>query len=159
MHEVYLTQCNAAAGQPAFLVTSEESSDEAIYNLLINKKENPYKNGCMNNPGCESIPNIGSIPRGKYRVDVDNLDDASLLRNTGRFVTGKGDWGDWRVPLKPISVSEKIKRSDFFIHGGIFSGSAGCIDIGGGLLGNEATDRLLKDLSSNSGKDVILTVN
>jgi len=38
------------------------------------------------------------------------------------------------------------------------AGSAGCIDIGGGILGNEMTDRLLKDLLSDRDGSVTIVV-
>ncbi|HLE18719.1 MAG TPA: hypothetical protein VI728_10600 [Syntrophales bacterium] len=44
------------------------------------------------------------------------------------------------------------------MHGGSMAGSAGCIDIGGGILGNEMTDRLLKDLLSDRDGSVTIVV-
>jgi hypothetical protein len=38
------------------------------------------------------------------------------------------DWGDARVTLRP--AGDTCGRSGFFLHGGVISGSAGCIDVG-----------------------------
>ena len=75
-----------------------------------------------------------------------------------------GDYADlskknkyiWRARLHPISA--KTDRYGFFLHGGSMAGSAGCIDIGGGILGNESTDGLLKDLLSDRDGSVTLVV-
>ena len=40
-------------------------------------------------------------------------------------------------------------RDKFFIHGGSIKGSAGCIDVGGGLTGDQGTDKLLNIISSS----------
>ncbi|MBI5468335.1 MAG: DUF2778 domain-containing protein [Deltaproteobacteria bacterium] len=112
------------------------------------------KGKCMNNPDCESNSWEGPIPRGIYRIDVSELDNPGLLKDLARNAIL--DWGDWRVTLHPVSV--KTKRSGFFLHGGSKAGSAGCIDIGGGIFGNESTDRLLKDLLSDRDGSVTLVV-
>jgi hypothetical protein len=46
-----------------------------------------------------------------------------------------GDWGDYRVPLHPASGTDTLDstgqpRGGFFLHGGKYPGSAGCIDVG-----------------------------
>ncbi len=53
-----------------------------------------------------------------------------------------GDWGDWRIRIHAKPTTNTWGRDKFFIHGGSFDGSAGCIDIGGGQWGNNQTDRL-----------------
>ena len=58
----------------------------------------------------------------------------------------RGDWGDWRAPLVPTKGTKTHGRDGFFIHGGGITGSAGCIDLGGGLFGDELTNRLLQDI-------------
>ncbi len=63
------------------------------------------------------------------------------------FFKKKGsDWGDWYVPLNPVPGTEIFGRSGFYLHGGVFPGSAGCIDIGGGVIGNENTKKLMHDI-------------
>jgi len=63
----------------------------------------------------------------------------------------KGDWGDWRKSLHPVFGSVKHGRFGFFMHGGRFAGSAGCIDIGGGVFGNQITDKV-KNTINNSDR-------
>lgn len=38
-----------------------------------------------------------------------------------------------------------------FIHGGSYTGSAGCIDVGGGLAGNDRTDLLKLGIKASPG--------
>jgi RHS repeat-associated protein len=108
---------------------------------------------CMNVPKCEDKENIGPIPRGNYAADISQLTNPGLMGDIIRNILG--DWGDWRVPLKP---SFATKRSGFFLHGGRDPGSEGCIDIGGGIFGNSNTDRLLKDLLADPDKIVPIVV-
>jgi hypothetical protein len=51
--------------------------------------------------------------------------------------------------LTPNSDTNVFGRSGFFLHGGQFAGSAGCIDIGGGVFGNKQTDQLLQDIMND----------
>jgi len=95
--------------------------------------------------GCSpSAQDRGPIPSGLYNLDTSQLSNpgrvGDLLRNL------RGDWGDWRVPLTPAPGTVTYGRSGFFLHGGSYPGSAGCIDVGGGIFGNDLTDQLLKDL-------------
>ena len=41
--------------------------------------------------------------------------------------TGQGDWGAYNVKLKPISYQGK--RFNFYLHGGSYPGTKGCIDV------------------------------
>ena len=50
-----------------------------------------------------------------------------------------------------------VFRTNMFLHGGSFDGSAGCIDVGGGRSGNANTNRLLNDLKADpDGKIPVL---
>lgn len=40
------------------------------------------------------------------------------------------DWGIFRVPLEPKEGTNTYNRTDMYIHGGTYNGSAGCIDCG-----------------------------
>lgn len=91
---------------------------------------------CMNNATCQSIPSEGPLPMGFYTASSKNLTENSA------WTLAHGDWGDWRVALKPDPSTHTHGRSGFYIHGGFKGGSAGCIDIGGGIFGDEQTDRL-----------------
>ena len=102
--------------------------------------------------GCDAtIRNKGPIPQGSYTGEANQLTDPGLVGDILRnFAPRDGrigaDWGDWRMPLAPDSNTKTHGRTGFYIHGGQFPGSAGCIDVGGGLLGNTGTDRLKGDI-------------
>jgi len=72
------------------------------------------------------------------------------------------NWGiisvvDWRAQIFPEFTTETYGRSGFYLHGGVFKGSAGCIGIGGGIFGNEITDRVLTDIMSDTNGSVELS--
>ena len=102
----------------------------------------------MNNSDMEREPNIGPIPRGRYHIDTTQISDPNIFIDIARNMV-RGDWGDWRVPIFADSGTNTHGRSGFFLHGGLFLGSAGCIDIGGGLFGDASTARLLRDLQAD----------
>jgi len=102
----------------------------------------------MNDPAAEDLEDKGPIPSGSYFVDMNKLSNPHWLRdiyNTLRY----GDWGDWNVPIAPCSGTDTHNRKGFYIHGGAIPGSAGCIDVGGGVFGNEKTDSLLRDMMND----------
>lgn len=110
-------------------------------------------------PDCNCDPSSrdnGPIPSGKYYIDTNEISKpnagVTLLRNL------RGDWGSWRVPLHPYAGTVTYGRSGFFLHGGQFPGSAGCIDIGGGVFGNKLTNQLVEDLLANRNSLVPVTV-
>lgn len=115
---------------------------------------------CENNPGCERREDEGPIPRGGYYIDPNQIDNPPLLDDLRRnFRTprsaGGGDWGDWRVRIYPTPGTQRFGRTGFYLHGGYFDGSAGCIDIGGGIFGD---DRLLNDLRRDPDGRIPLSV-
>ncbi len=78
---------------------------------------------------------VGPIPEGWFIVDpenVQNWDNLSILQKAaasvkrGEWPGGTIAWGEHRVPIEPYQYRN---RGDFFIHGGTFPGSAGCIDL------------------------------
>jgi hypothetical protein len=110
----------------------------------------------------ESIdkPFKGPIPTGTYNIFPKELSDSAIVGDILRQV--KGDWGDWRVRLHPTSSLKTIdgkiiNRDNFFLHGGWQEGSAGCIDIGGGISGNKNTN-MIKDIILNSESDILVEV-
>lgn len=111
---------------------------------------------CRNETSCDDRPFEGPIPRGDYTIDVNDLSDPNwfgdLLRRT------RGDWGDWRVPIKPVSGTNAYGRDGFFLHLGAILGSAGCIDIGGGRFGTPRTDKLKSELLADPDMIVPLRV-
>jgi hypothetical protein len=115
------------------------------------------RDSCMNNPKCSKNKNQGPIPPGSYKIDVSELSNPGVLRGLIREM--RGDWGDWRVPVHPLPRVNTYGRSGFFLHGGIWPGSAGCIDFGGGLNGNYWSNKLLRDLLADPDGMVPVTVH
>lgn len=110
------------------------------------------KGACMSNPGCSEKPWIGPIPQGLYYAYGHELSDRPFLWDLARTLVYRTDFGDWRIPLHR-SVGGGA-RDGFFIHCGRFRGSAGCIDVGGGLIGSEKTDWLKQILQSSTRSEV-----
>ncbi|MEZ5569926.1 MAG: DUF2778 domain-containing protein, partial [Halioglobus sp.] len=92
----------------------------------------------------QTIKNAGPIPAGNYTGNSSNLTDPNFIGDLARNL--RGDWGDWRMPLLPNDGTNTFGRDGFFLHGGSGDGSAGCIDVGGGITGNSNTDRLRNDI-------------
>ena len=83
---------------------------------------------------------------------------SSALWALGRSL--RADWGSFRVPIRPEAGTLVPGRdpSSFKLHGGRRPGSAGCIDVGGGIFGDSMTQRLLKDLRSDPDGRIPLIV-
>lgn len=110
---------------------------------------------CMNELRCTHLKNVGPIPKGRYFLLSQEFSDPHLLRDIMRNL--KADWGDWRVRLYPYPEIATHGRDDFFLHCGTQKGSKGCIDVGGGILGNKSTDHL-KDALLRFAKSDLLVV-
>jgi len=106
----------------------------------------------MNDKRFVGVQEYGPIPEGTYTVRapaIERFDFGERLKLEFGGVLGvkavsvhghpihAGDWGTGRVALSPQGrlkqgpIGDVRKRSGFFLHGGILSGSSGCIDIGG----------------------------
>jgi len=114
------------------------------------------RGNCQDEPKCTRKEDSGPIPQGDYTIDSSELSNPGFLGDLRRNFLG--DWGDWRVPIHPSSGTQTFGRSDFLLHGGRKPGSKGCIDVGGGVFGNDATNRLLNDLLNDPDHLVPLTV-
>jgi hypothetical protein len=110
----------------------------------------------MNNPPCGNRPWDGPIPPGGYTIDTTQLSNPGPMGDILRNLLG--DWGDWRVPVAANPGTDTFGRGGFFLHGGWSPGSAGCLDIGGGLFGNDVTNRVLGDLLADPDRRVPVTV-
>jgi hypothetical protein len=102
----------------------------------------------LNNVRYVGIKDKGPIPEGTYQFRHANMVTFSALEDTrmalakpGEFVDPAGlelhgDWGAARVALTPLSIKPSrfcgntAARSGFYLHGGVMTGSSGCIDIG-----------------------------
>lgn len=106
----------------------------------------------MNDKRFVGVQDYGPIPEGTYTFRapaIERFDFGERLKMQFGGVFGikdvtvhgrsihSGDWGTGRVALSPQGrlnqgpIGDVTKRSGFFLHGGILSGSSGCIDIGG----------------------------
>ena len=103
----------------------------------------------MNNPLYVGIKDRGAIPEGTFKFKAKNIAEFSTA-DQWKFTTSNdyfqdpfgrnmhgGDWGAGRVRLNPIKIvkgpkgcGDTKKRSGFYLHGGSFPGSSGCIDVG-----------------------------
>jgi hypothetical protein len=89
----------------------------------------------MNNPASQHISNEGPIPEGTYSYKNSNWGKISTIKQAGYLamglfgMEGGGDWGNYRVKLDVIK-NNNSSRGNFYLHGGSFKGSAGCIDAG-----------------------------
>jgi len=136
------------------LVVDPEQRGKAPY--VINASSG--NGGCMNKPKCSNESNHGPIPPGIYNLKISEISQPSRLGDIARYLRSLEDWGSFRVPLTPGPFSDTFGRSGFFLHGGRWPGSAGCIDAGGGLFGDDTTNRLLQDLRADPDGNVPLVV-
>lgn len=87
----------------------------------------------------QKTKNAGPIPEGLYIVAQDALEKRSSPRGwILRFFSSRWEynpvaWGEYRIFLKPESGTNTYGRDGFFIHGGEFFGSNGCIDLAGNM--------------------------
>jgi RHS repeat-associated protein len=111
-------------------------------------------------PGCgcsEMDKDKGPIPLGGYEIQTNEI-SGGFFKNTYRYVIKRQDWGNWRVSLHPRPGTDTHGRSGFFLHGGSWPGSAGCIDVGGGFWGSPTTNRLRFDLQNDPDGRVLVSV-
>jgi RHS repeat-associated protein len=84
----------------------------------------------MNDPNAQDLTGKGPIPEGTYYFYNDQWNYQNTFRQILNIVRGNGDWGYYNVPLHPV---ESQPRNSFYLHGGFFIGSGGCIDVGGDI--------------------------
>ncbi|MCK9220861.1 MAG: DUF2778 domain-containing protein [Bacteroidales bacterium] len=111
-------------GQRLFVVNEDKGS--VVYSTKVTSGRGEY----MNNPNAQNIPKKGPIPRGNYTFQNTQWQSQSTLRQVYNIIAGNGDWGDYNVPLAPVVPGS---RDGFYLHGGFFEGSGGCIDAGGNI--------------------------
>ncbi len=114
--------------------------------------------------GCscsETEKDRGPIPYGQYNInssDVNILSKWETIKRNRPSILGGGDWGSRNVKITPLVGTEVYNRDGFYLHEGTLNGSAGCIDIGGGLFGNKKTKLLFEDILNDPNGNVPLTV-
>lgn len=92
-------------------------------------------------PKFQKSKDIGPIPEGFYSVspeetysiykDIKNL----KLWEIPIWSLGYKSWGFYKTPIVPLGGTETYGRTGFYIHGGFFEGSKGCIDL---TMGNSS---------------------
>lgn len=155
------------------LITDNEEKYEIImtFNISLGKltvvtpdktfeaKATSGRGKYLNNPSLESqqAKNEGVLPVGEYLIKPSDLSDPNLVIDFIRNLPIVGaDWGDWRIRLHH-KEGKQFNRDNFFLHGGNILGSAGCVDIGGGILGNKTTNKV-KEIIKSSKKDILFKV-
>lgn len=111
------------------------------------------------NPEYQNRESTGPIPAGTYVARQEELQHITPVGFMAGLIPGKHgewpgstiSWGDSRVWLEPSKETNTYGRDKFSIHGGWFSGSAGCIDLTSGMNNFVA-------LFGFIGKDLIVNV-
>ena len=84
----------------------------------------------------QNAEDTGPIPEGKYTIYPEETSEVQGWSYYKRLLSGSfqnfflADWGNYRVVLHPMNGTETYGRDNFFLHGGLWPGSAGCIDVG-----------------------------
>jgi hypothetical protein len=118
--------------------------------------------GVSGNPGYQlpehqAIMNTGPIPEGEWILRQDKHQKMSLLGrfrslfDSGAWRGGERAWGTERVWVDPAPETNTWGRSGFSVHGGLYPGSAGCIDLTSQMPN-------FADYFRSLGKDLKLTV-
>lgn len=113
-------------------------------------------------PAYQWLPDKGPLPEGYYLARQSRLEqfptglrgaaqEALGLVGRGQWPGGRIAWGDYRVWLEPIRGTDPLGRSGFSIHGGLFPGTRGCIDLCGGMSS-------FVDAFRATGRDLVLRV-
>ncbi|MBR2285896.1 MAG: DUF2778 domain-containing protein [Alphaproteobacteria bacterium] len=114
-------------------------------------------------PEYQNLKSTGPIPEGAYVARQEKLQHMSpadwaigwsrVLGNKfgGKWPGSSVSWGNSRVWLEPSKETNTFGRDKFSIHGGLFPGSAGCIDL---------TDQINSFTSwlESTGKDLLIYV-
>jgi len=101
----------------------------------------------MNNPDLEDVKDIGPIKRGEWEIQSKDISDPPPLKDWVRNLLG--DWGDWRVEIRPKEGTDTKGRTGQFLHPGKDPGTKGCVKIMGGKYKNKLADQVLKDLKND----------
>ncbi len=117
-----------------------------------------------NFPEYQSMKGIGPLPQGKYDLKKANaqsyenigIEDKMLgMIRRGTWPGGKKAWGEHRIWLTPQKDTNTLGRNRFSVHGGSEFGSAGCIDLAGGM--NAFMQDFVK-ITNETGRDLIVLV-
>ena len=122
----------------------------------------------------QMLKNEGPIPEGEYFITPlsENEDDSVQEWNKigfwqqlksklggGQWAKATPAWGKIRIPIQPkIKIvinfqGKEVVRNDFFIHGGVEAGSAGCIDL---WKNNDDFFKVFLEYVEKHKKDILL---
>ena len=73
----------------------------------------------------QKILNAGPIPEGDYWIQPSEIQENAWYR----YNNSQAAWGDFWLTIHPHPRTNTYARGGFFIHGGSFPGSSGCIDL------------------------------
>lgn len=141
-----------------YSITQRKLSFKVFKTIPYERYATSGKGEFMNDPTKTMEENKGPIPEGDYIIYPNELSDPPRLNDLANYarVWNILDWGDWRVKLHPAE-GNTTPRTGLYLHGGFWEGSAGCIDIGGGIFGNEETS-FIKDVIMKTRKPILLRV-
>jgi len=116
--------------------------DGKTFTLYVDNKPAISWNAVSGQPGYQSPAyqdqkSTGPIPEGTYVARQEELQHITPVGFIAGLIPGKHgewpgseiSWGNSRVWLEPSKETNTYGRDKFSIHGGWFSGSAGCIDL------------------------------
>jgi hypothetical protein len=75
---------------------------------------------------------FGPIPEGQYLLRFDKTVDiksSESLWDFAKWLIKSPSWGFIATPIEASDETQTFGRGDFYIHGGYFPGSKGCIDL------------------------------
>lgn len=102
----------------------------------------------------QKLNSEGPAKEGKYWIDAAATNCAKNARRHRWWHWAKSGWGDYSWAMNPYPETDMSgrdgPRSNFFIHGGDYWGSAGCID----LLHNDVSfnDNIIEKVVSDPGE-------
>ena len=107
----------------------------------------------------QGVENYGPIPEGEYTLDPSQTSSYTESWLDGvlhprKYNSSPEGWGPKRVPLDGRRGTNMRGRGGFFLHGGDYVGSAGCLDVGPWIL------YVLRMVSAlTGGKPIVLIVD
>jgi|GEM_PF-3105711 len=107
-------------------------------NGRIKKKWVAFSGHINSNPMDQSKKDFGPLPAGEYQANFTQTIDANNAQNlwdTLKWIKKSPAWGFVATPLIPVKGNQ-YGRGHFYIHGGLFKGTAGCIEVNGTQNGN-----------------------
>jgi hypothetical protein len=114
---------DAVSGRPVKKTVIEAAHDNS-WNVLDVVFDNSVER--------QKIRGVGPIPAGNYWMNIceeSSPGGSGYRRQSFRHWVATRAWGVYSVSLHPEPETDTYGRGGFFIHGGKYWGSAGCIDI------------------------------